>query len=65
MYYVLATTDVNVRWYKATFPDKKEPGAFELLKELDLRRVETFPDKKSAKLAALELGLKTWRYVKF
>jgi hypothetical protein len=32
--------------------------------QLDLKKVSVFGDKKSAKYAAVELGLKTWRYVK-
>jgi hypothetical protein len=62
--YVLATTENKVRWYKFPLPVLQESGGFELLECLDLHEVPCFGDKNSAKMAALALGLKTWRYVK-
>lgn len=65
MYYILATTETKVRWYYCKLNKDGEPTGFHLMGRLDLKRVSVFGDKKSAKHAALELGLKTWRYVKF
>ncbi len=65
MVYVLATTGPSVQWYCCKLNKDGEPTGFDLLDRLDLEKVSVFGDKKSAKHAALELGLKTWRYVKF
>ena len=62
MSYVLATTETRVRWYKFQTPVVRDQ--FELIEVLDTREVPMWGDKESAKLAALALGLKTWRYVK-
>ena len=64
MSYVLATTETVVRWYKFVYGPELKPGDFELERELDTRIIPTFGDKKTAKGAAIALGLKTWRYVK-
>lgn len=61
MSYVLGTLENKVRWYR--FDDAKEAG-FELLPVLDLKLVSRFADRASAKVAALAVGLPTWRYVK-
>lgn len=62
MSYVLATNEARVRWYK--FPMPVERDHYELIEVLDTREVPMWGDKESAKLAAIALGLKTWRYVK-
>lgn len=63
MAYLLATTENKVRWYKIDLlSDEQE---YEILDVLDLTKVNSFGDKASAKNAAIEAGLKTWRYVKF
>lgn len=64
MSYVLATTENKVRWYKFRLGKNLKEGEFELDTELDLRVIPHFSDKKTAKSAALALGLKTWKYVK-
>lgn len=64
MSYVLATTHDKVQWYKFKFDSSLKEGDFVLLNELDLHQVPCFGDKETAKLAAVALGLKTWRYVK-
>lgn len=64
MSYVLATTESKVRWYKFPLPVQPESPEFALVDRLDLHEVPCFGDKNSAKMAALALGLKTWRYVK-
>ena len=58
--YVLATTDSTVRWYAIA----SEWKSFEMLDQLDLRRITGYGDKATAKAAAQAIGLKTWRYVK-
>jgi hypothetical protein len=62
--YILATTEEVVRWYKFKYNRDLEPGQFELVEKLDLKKVPLFGDKETAKLAAQALGLKTWRYVR-
>lgn len=62
--YILATTEQRVRWYKFQFRNNVQSGEYELLDVLDLSQVELYGDKATAKLAALSIGLKTWRYVK-
>ncbi len=64
MGYVLATTERVVRWYVF---DPKTVGEsnFKLVDKLDLNQVSIAGDKATAKLWAQEMGLKTWRYVKF
>ncbi|QBP10111.1 hypothetical protein [Cupriavidus metallidurans] len=64
MTYILATTEEVVRWYKFKYNRDLEPGQFELVEKLDLKKVPLFGDKETAKLAAQALGLKTWRYVR-
>ena len=64
MTYILATTEDTVRWYKFSYDENLEPGQFELLEKLDLKRVPYFGDKEMAKLAAQARGLKTWKYVR-
>jgi len=61
MSYVLATTENVVRWY-AFDPTDIDKG-FELVSELDLRKVPQLGKDDAKRLAQL-LGLKTWRYVK-
>lgn len=58
MSYVLATTEVKVRWYRV------EDGVLVTDDILDLQKVTLFGDKKTAKEMAMGLGLTTWRYVK-
>jgi hypothetical protein len=60
MSYVIATTGPYVKWYRFSFGSSE----YEILETLDLTQVTIFGDKASAKEAALETGLKTWRYVK-
>lgn len=62
--YLLATTERTVRWYCIKTDRNGTPDGFGLLERLDLKKVSVFGDKKSAKYAALTVGLKTWRYVK-
>jgi hypothetical protein len=65
MGYVLGTAGVqNVQWYSFNPNATLQPGQYELLDILDLRRVPQMGDKETAKTAALALGLKTWRYVR-
>ena len=64
MSYVLATTHNKVQWYEFKFDASIKEGDFILLDNLDLYEAPCFGDKETAKLAALALGLKTWRYVK-
>jgi hypothetical protein len=65
MSYLLATTETKVRWYRCKLNKDGKPVGFDLLDRLNLKKISSFGDKASAKYAALELGLKTWRYVKF
>lgn len=62
-YYVFATTEDRIRWYKYD-SSKIEPGAFEVVDVLDLSVIPTCVDKPHAKQVAKKLGLKSWRYVK-
>lgn len=65
MTYVLATTESTMRWYRIkTDKDGKVIG-FELLDRLNQKRVTRFGNKATAKYAAMAVGLKTWRYMKF
>ncbi|WP_426172599.1 hypothetical protein [Pseudoduganella sp. R-34] len=69
MAYLLATTDLHVRWYvvRLKYPDDildLQEGQFELIDHLDLRIVPGFGNKDTAKRVAKALGLKVWRYVK-
>jgi len=61
MCYVLASTENVVSWY-AFDPADTDKG-FELVTELDLRKVPQL-GKDDAKRLAKSFGLKTWRYVK-
>lgn len=63
--YLLATTERTVRWYRIKTDRDGMPVGFKLLDQLNLNRASCFGDKQSAKTAALAVGLKTWRYVKF
>ena len=64
--FVLATTDDNVRWYAYVykFGSEIEAGDYEIIDILDLNRVPQLGNKDTAKHAAKQLGLRTWRYVK-
>lgn len=62
MSYVLATTENIVRWYVYDVSDTRK--GFELISELNLKRVPLLADKATAKHVGESLGLKTWRYVK-
>lgn len=62
MSYVLATTENVVRWYVYDTTDAGK--GFELINELDLKRVPILADKVTAKRYATTLGLKSFRYVK-
>lgn len=63
MKYILATHNQQVQWYVFS-PDQPTPGSFKLINELDLAKVPIASNKETAKNWALQLGLKTWRYVK-
>lgn len=58
---VLATIENVVRWY--VFDPADIDKGFELVSELDLRKVPQL-GKDDAKRLATSLRLKTWRYVK-
>lgn len=61
--YVFATMEDKVRWY--LYDDRRiEPGEFEVVDTLDLRRIPLCANKAYAKVVAKRLGLKSWRYVK-
>jgi len=62
MNYVLATKHDVLKWYVYNLPIVE--GQFELIDQLDLKRVTLWGDKESAKGAAIALGIKTWRYVR-
>lgn len=62
MSYVLATTENVVRWY--VFDTTNADNGFELINELDLKRVPMLADKVTAKKYAAALDLKSFRYVK-
>ena len=65
MSYVLATMENRVRWYAfGPEPLKPDPLNLQLLEVLDLDKVTIFHDKESAKIAARQAGLTTWRYVR-
>jgi len=53
------------RGYRCKIDKDGKVTRFTLLVRLDVKTVSVFGDKPSAKYAALSLGLKTWRYVKF
>jgi hypothetical protein len=59
MSYIVATTEDRVRWYEF---DLNAGTVVALHEVLDLNRVSRFHDKDSAKVAAKNAGLKTWRY---
>lgn len=59
--YVLATTGEKVKWYVYQ-RDSPEAG-YTLSDALDLSASPQWGNKESAKVVALRLGLKTWRYV--
>lgn len=63
MRYVLATTERVVRWYVFD-PKTVSSTTYSLSEVLDLNIVPA-ADKTTAKFWAQEMGLKTWRYVKF
>ena len=63
-FYVLATAEKQVRWYLYDMP-VPFLGKYSLLEQLDLHKVPLHASKASALFAAQELGLKTWRYVRF
>ena len=63
MRYVLATTERVVRWYVFD-PKTVSSTTYTLSDVLDLKIVPA-ADKATAKFWAQEMGLKTWRYVKF
>ena len=63
MRYVLATTEKVVRWYVFD-PKTVSSTTYSLSEVLDLNIVPA-ADKTAAKLWAQEMGLKTWRYVRF
>ncbi len=64
MSYVIATTEKIVRWYVFD-PKTVNETNFKLIDKLDLNQVSIAGDKATAKLWAQEMGLKTWRYIKF
>jgi len=64
-FYVLATTETIMRWYRCKTDKNGKVVGYELFDRLDQKRVSYFADKTSAKYAAIAMGLKTWRYVKF
>jgi len=67
MAYVIGTTESTVRWYAFKHSERKDPAeplAFELLDQLDLRKVMQAGDKATAKGWAQAAGLKIWRYVR-
>ncbi|MGR2664302.1 hypothetical protein ACUXVY_22165 [Chromobacterium haemolyticum] len=59
--YVLATTGEKVKWYVYQ-RDNPEAG-YTLSDTLDLSASPQWGNKVSAKIVAMRLGLKTWRYV--
>jgi hypothetical protein len=59
MSYMIGTTENKVRWYQFDLRGGKVIALHEVL---DLAQVSLFHDKKSAKDAARNAGLKTWRY---
>ena len=61
MNYVLATKHDIIKWYVYQQPITE--GQFELIEQLDLKKVTVWGNKESAKVAAIALGLKTWRYI--
>ncbi|UGA38216.1 hypothetical protein JOS77_30845 [Chromobacterium haemolyticum] len=61
--YVLATTGEKVKWYVYQ-RDNPEAG-YTLSDTLDLSAAPIWGNKESAKIVAMRLGLKTWRYVIF
>ena len=63
MRYVLATTERVVRWYVFD-PKTVSSTTYSLSEVLDLNIVPA-ADKATAKFWAREMGLKTWRYVRF
>jgi hypothetical protein len=68
MTYLLATTEDKVRWYafdREANGRLVQPLKFYLIEELDLKKVELFADKATAKNAAVAAGLKTWKYFQF
>ncbi|MBI9020517.1 MAG: hypothetical protein JEZ10_04595 [Verrucomicrobia bacterium] len=64
-FYVLATTETIMRWYRCETDKNGMVVGYKLFDRLDQKRVSYFANKTSAKYAAIEMGLKTWRYVKF
>ena len=63
MRYVLATTERVVRWYVFD-PKTVSSTTYSLSEVLDLNIVPA-AGKATAKFWAQEMGLKTWRYVRF
>lgn len=63
MIYVLATTERVVRWYVFD-PKTVSSTTYSLSEVLDLNIVPA-AYKATAKFWAQEMGLKTWRYVRF
>lgn len=63
MSFVLASGHNIVRWYVFDTTDI-QPGKFKLVDRLDLSKTPTAGDKETAKFWAIQLGLKSWKYVK-
>jgi len=61
----LATIESIMRWYRVKIDKDGKVIGLELLERLDQKRVTRFGNKSSAKHAAMAIGLKTWRYVRF
>lgn len=59
MSYLIGTTENRVRWYQF---DLRKGTVVALHEVLDLDQVTLFHDKESAKTAAMNAKLKTWRY---
>ena len=62
MKYILATHTQKVQWY--LFDTSSLESGFELTDSLNLDTTPIADSKDIAKKWAIELGLKTWRYVK-
>ena len=58
--YVIATTDNVLRFYVF----RARELAPELLDRLDIHAVSSFKNKDEAKRAAVNAGLRAWRYVR-
>jgi hypothetical protein len=60
MSYVIGTTENRVKWYQFNLASGEVVAVHSVL---DLSLVNQFHNKDSAKIAAQNAGLKTWRYV--